>query len=56
MIENIKMMRLELDSLKFIKNQKKSGEYEINLEKDRQKINQKMEVLQIKSVIKFVCI
>lgn len=50
MIENIKMIKMEIDSIKYIKNQKKTGEYEANLEKDRQNSNKKMEVLQIKSV------
>jgi len=50
MIENIKMLKMELDSIKFIKNQKKTGEYEKLLEQDKNSKNKKMEILQIKSV------
>lgn len=50
MIENIKMLKMELDSIKYIKNQKKTGEYEKLLEQDKNKTKQKMEILQIKSV------
>lgn len=48
MLESIKMIKMELDSIKFIKQQKKTGEYDKPIEKDN--INKKMEFLQIKSV------
>ena len=50
MIENIKMINMELDSIKFIKQQKKTGEYDRQLELDKQNQNKKMEILQFKSV------
>jgi hypothetical protein len=51
MIENIKMITMEIDSIKFIKNQKKTGEYDKLKEMDEiYKNGKKMEVLKIKSV------
>jgi hypothetical protein len=43
---------MEIDSIRFIRNQKKTGEYEKNLEIDKNNLNKKMEVLKIKSVCK----
>jgi hypothetical protein len=51
MIENIKMIKMEQDSIKFIKTQKKTGEYDKLREQDEKTKNKKMEVLKIKSVI-----
>jgi hypothetical protein len=52
MIENIKMINMELESIKFIKKQKKSGEYETQRELDlKESKNKKMDVLHIKSVL-----
>lgn len=51
MLENIKTINMELDSLNFIKVQKKTGEYEKQLELDKQRMkNAKMDYIQIKSV------
>ena len=50
MIDNIKMIKMEIDSIKFIKNQKKTGEYDVQRELDLQNINKKMEILKISSV------
>jgi hypothetical protein len=50
MIENIKMIKMEQDSIKFIKTQKKTGEYDKLREQDEKVKNKKMEVLKIKSV------
>lgn len=50
MIDNIKMIKMEIDSIKFIKNQKKTGEYDVQRELDLQNVNKKMEVLKISSV------
>jgi hypothetical protein len=50
MIENIKMIKMEQDSIKFIKTQKKTGEYDKLREQDEKTKNKKMEVLKIKSV------
>ncbi len=45
------MIIMEIDSLNYIKNQKKSGEYETQLQLDKEKAkNSKMEIIQIKSV------
>ncbi len=46
------MIKMEIDSIRFIRNQKKTGEYEKNLEIDKNNLNKKMEVLKIKSVCK----
>jgi hypothetical protein len=50
MLDNIKAIKLELDSIKFIKKQKESGEYDRLREMDKQN-PKKMEVLTIKSVL-----
>ncbi len=43
---------MELESIKFIKKQKKSGEYETQRELDlKESKNKKMDVLHIKSVL-----
>jgi len=42
---------MEIESMKFIKNQKKTGEYEKQLQLDKERAkNGKMEMIQIKSV------
>jgi len=48
MIENIKMIKMELDSIRYINKQKKNGEYE--LQNQNNSLHKKMEILQIKSV------
>jgi hypothetical protein len=53
-LENIKTIKTEIDSIKYIKNQKKTGEYDKQLELDKERANKKMEVLSIKSVIYFL--
>ncbi len=50
MLENIKTIKLELDSIKFIKKQKETGEYERLREMDKNN-PKKMEVLKINSVL-----
>jgi hypothetical protein len=50
MLENIKSIHMEMDSIKYIQKQKASGEYEKQLEMDKQNIGKKMEILTIKSV------
>jgi hypothetical protein len=50
MLDSIKIIKMEIESIRFIRNQKKTGEYEKNLEIDKQNLNKKMEVLKIKSV------
>jgi hypothetical protein len=49
MLENIKVIKMELESMKYIKKQKETGEYERLREMDKR--NPKMmEVLRINSV------
>ena len=51
MIENIKFVMMEIDSIKHIKDLKKTGEYDIERQKDQDRAkNGKLEFLQIKSV------
>jgi hypothetical protein len=49
MIENIKAIKMEIESIKYIKKQKETGEYERLREMDK-RMPKKMEVLRINSV------
>lgn len=43
---------MEIDAMEYISKQKKSGEYEKQIQQDKQKMNQgKMETLKINSVL-----
>jgi hypothetical protein len=51
MLENIKSIKMEIESIKYIKEQKKTGEYERQMEIEKEKLKTaKMEYIQIKSV------
>jgi hypothetical protein len=52
MIDSIKNVKMEIESIKFIKKQKDSGEYDKQLELDKQNLCKKMEVLTIRCVSK----
>lgn len=51
MLETIKSINMEKDSIRYINKIKKTGDYEKQLEQDKEKAkNGKMEILKIKSV------
>lgn len=51
MMENLRFVKEEIEAIKYINNLKKSGEYEKQIEQDKQKaLTSKMDVLRIKSV------
>lgn len=57
MIDTIKTIYMEVDSLTYIKEQKKTGEYERLKELDKENYqNKKMEVMKLKSVYLYIIV
>jgi hypothetical protein len=56
MMESIKNVNMEIESINFIKKQKDSGEYDKQMELDKQNIGKKMEVLKIRCVREYLLI